>query len=71
MELARRERDRGIEPALAGGVEEIGGYDEIFLGFPIWGETAPPVIHSFLKAHDLRGKTVRHDLLSVFRPLIS
>ncbi|ALN83713.1 flavodoxin family protein [Lysobacter capsici] len=33
-------------------------YDTVYLGFPIWGETTPPVIRSFLKAHDLSGKTL-------------
>ncbi|WP_281410824.1 flavodoxin family protein [Rhizobium leguminosarum] len=28
------------------------------LGVPIWGMTAPPVIRSFLLAHDLTGKPV-------------
>lgn len=56
---ATRERDSGYEPPLAARVDNIASYDEIFLGFPIWGETAPPPIRSFLKAHDLRGKTLR------------
>ena len=53
------ERDRGDEPPLAERVSNIAGCETIFLGFPIWGETAPPLIRSFLKAHDLRGKTIR------------
>jgi len=56
---ATRERDSGFEPPLAAMVDGIAGYDEIFLGFPIWGETAPPPVRSFLKGHDLRGKTLR------------
>jgi flavodoxin len=56
---ATRERDSGFEPALAARVENIGAYEQIYLGFPIWGETTPPPIRSFLKAHDLRGKTLR------------
>ena len=56
---AMRERDRGFEPPLAGKVDNIAAYGTIFLGFPIWGETAPPPIRSFLKAHDLRGKALR------------
>jgi len=56
---ATRERDSGFEPPLAAKVENIAGYDEIFLGFPIWGETAPAPIRSFLKTHDLTGKTLR------------
>jgi flavodoxin len=58
VEQARQERDRGYEPPLAARVTDIRTYD-VFLGFPIWGETAPPVIRSFLKAHDLSGKTLR------------
>ncbi|TXC72003.1 flavodoxin [Sphingomonas ginsenosidivorax] len=56
---ARQERDSGFEPALAETVTNVATYDTVFLGFPIWGETAPPVIRSFLRAHDLQGKTLR------------
>jgi flavodoxin len=59
VEQARQERDRGYEPPLAARVQDIAAYDTVFLGFPIWGETAPPVIRSFLRAHDLSGKTLR------------
>lgn len=58
VELAWQERDRGIERALAAKVPGIADYDTVFLGFPIWGETAPPVIRAFLSAHDLSGKTL-------------
>jgi flavodoxin len=56
---AARERDSGFEPPLATRVENIASYDEIFLGFPVWGETTPPPIRSFLRAHDLMAKTLR------------
>jgi flavodoxin len=56
---ATRERDTGFAPPLASQVEALAGYDEVFLGLPIWGETAPPPIRSFLKTHDLSGKTLR------------
>ncbi|WP_419809486.1 flavodoxin [Sphingomonas sp.] len=56
---AKQERDSGFEPPLAAEVDNIAKYDEIFLGFPIWGETTPPPIRSFLKSHDLSGKTLR------------
>ncbi len=59
VDQARRERDSNAEPPLAATVSNIGAYDQIFLGFPIWGETAPPVIRSFLRAHDLADKPVR------------
>lgn len=55
---ATRERDSGFEPRLATRVPAIERYDTLYLGFPIWGETTPPIIRSFLKAHDLAGKTL-------------
>ena len=58
VEQARQERDSGFEPALEGKVRAMTDYDIVFLGFPIWGETAPPVVRSFLTAHDLSGKTL-------------
>jgi len=58
VEQARRERDGGIRPVLQANLPDIVQYDIIYLGFPIWGETAPPVIRSFLGGHDLAGKTL-------------
>jgi flavodoxin len=58
VEQGRQERDSGFEPALAAHVPNMANYEVVFLGFPIWGETAPPVIRSFLSTHDLAGKVV-------------
>ena len=58
VEQARQERDSGYEPSLEAKVSRIAEYDTVFLGFPIWGETTPPVIRSFLSAHDVSGKTL-------------
>ncbi|MEX6674444.1 flavodoxin [Pseudomonas sp. W2Oct36] len=58
VEQARRERDSNFEPLLAAHVSNMANYDLIFLGFPIWGETTPPVIRSFLSSHDLNGKVL-------------
>lgn len=55
---AVRERDSGYRPPLKTGVPDIGSYEVVFLGFPIWGETAPPVIRSFLSQHDLAAKAL-------------
>lgn len=55
---ARQERDAGLEPALASRVTNMADYSTLFLGFPIWGETAPPVVRAFLSAHDTSGKTL-------------
>lgn len=56
---ARDERDRGVEPTLAARVPYLTRYDTVYLGFPIWGETTPPIIRSFLRTHDMAGKTIR------------
>lgn len=58
VEQARQERDDGYEPPLKVTIVEIALCTTLFLGFPVWGETAPPVIRSFLAEHDLSGKTV-------------
>ncbi len=59
VEQARQERDRGYEPPLEARVLDMTAYETVFLGFPIWGQTAPPVIRSFLGANDLSGRTLR------------
>ena len=53
---AQRERDSNFEPPLRAKVADIASYDSVFLGFPIWGTTAPSVIRALLSAHDLSGK---------------
>jgi len=55
---ARRETLADNLPPLGHFVADIKRYDTIYLGMPIWGMTAPPVIRSFLRAHDLSGKVV-------------
>lgn len=52
---ARRETEEGFRPDLRASVNNIDRYDTVYLGSPIWGMTAPPVIRAFLAAHDLRG----------------
>jgi flavodoxin len=58
VEQARQERDSGFEPELESKVSALNDYDTVYLGFPIWGETAPPIVRSFLTAHNLTGKTL-------------
>jgi flavodoxin len=58
VEQARQERDNGYEPPLKTQVAGMADFRTLFLGFPIWGETAPSVIRSFLSMYDLSGKTV-------------
>ena len=53
-----QEMDDGYLPKLKKKVKNMRQYDVIFLGYPIWAMDAPQVIESFVKAHNLKGKTV-------------
>ena len=50
--------DRSSRPALADQNANIGAYDTILLGFPIWWYTAPRIIHTFLESYDFFGKKI-------------
>jgi flavodoxin len=58
VEQARQQRDNGDLPALRDGLPNMAQYDKLYLGFPIWGETLPAPVRSFLAQLDLKGKTV-------------
>jgi flavodoxin len=58
VEQAQQESGRGYEPPLKRTVADVARYNTIFLGFPIWGMTLPPVVRSFLTAHGFSGKTI-------------
>jgi len=55
---AEDERRRGFLPPLRANVSTLDAFDTVYLGFPIWGTTAPSVIRSFLSTHDMSGKTL-------------
>lgn len=55
---AREEVASGYHPELVTHIENIQDYDVIFVGYPIWVETAAPPVASFLASHGLSGKTV-------------
>lgn len=49
---------RAIHPAMADTNANIGDYDIIFLGFPIWWYTVPTIINAFLESYDFSGKKI-------------
>jgi flavodoxin len=57
-EVAKRELEANSRPAIAGRVNEIASYDIIFLGYPIWWETIPMPLCTFLEQYDFSGKTI-------------
>lgn len=50
--------DPSSRPELAETNANIGGYDVIFVGFPIWWYTAPTIIKTFLETYDFGGKVI-------------
>ena len=53
-----KENEAGYTPPLKNKVENIQNYNVMFFGFPTWDMQLPPPMKSFLKEHDLSGKTV-------------
>ena len=50
--------DPACRPALAEAAPDMGKYDAVFLGFPIWWYVEPRIIDTFLESYDMTGKTV-------------
>ncbi|MCD8376552.1 MAG: NAD(P)H-dependent oxidoreductase [Oscillospiraceae bacterium] len=50
--------DKSFRPPIANRVEDMDGYDTIYIGFPIWWYVAPTIINTFLEQYDLSGKTI-------------
>lgn len=48
---------REMRPAMAAPVD-VNGYDVVFVGYPLWWETAPRVVRTFLESADWSGKTI-------------
>ena len=50
--------DRSSRPAIASRVDDMGAYNVVFVGFPIWWYREPSIIDTFMEAYDFAGKTV-------------
>ena len=50
--------DKSCRPAIRSRLEDMGQYDVLFIGFPIWWYREPSIIDTFLEAYDLNGKTI-------------
>lgn len=49
-------RDSAARPEIADGVENMGDFHTIYLGFPVWWYDAPRIILTFLDSYDFSGK---------------
>lgn len=54
----QEQKDSTMRPQIAGQIENMEGYDVIFIGHPIWWGEEPRIIDTFVESHDLSGKTV-------------
>lgn len=55
---AKVEIEGNADVGLENGKQDLGLYDRILIGFPIWFWTCPKIIKSFLTENDLRGMTI-------------
>lgn len=58
VEQARQELETGTRPRLQTRIVDWDEYRVIFLGFPVWWETMPMPVASFLETHAMRGKII-------------
>ena len=50
--------DPACRPAIAAPVEDMGRYDTVFVGFPVWWYVEPRIVDTFLESCDFSGKTL-------------
>lgn len=50
--------DRSSRPAIAEKTENMGQYDTVFVGFPIWWYREPSIIDTFMESYDFTDKTI-------------
>lgn len=51
-------RDPAARPELKVAPADLGQYETVFIGFPIWWAVAPRIINTFIEAAGLQGKTI-------------
>jgi flavodoxin len=56
--VAKEELASEFKPALKTKIENIRSYDLIFIGYPIWWDTFPAPVRTFLSEYDFSEKTI-------------
>lgn len=51
-------KDDNSRPSIKNKITNINGYENIYVGFPIWWYTAPRIINTFLESYDFTNKKV-------------
>jgi flavodoxin len=55
---AKVEIEGGVNVELKNPKQDLGLYERILIGFPIWFWTCPKAVTTFIRENDLRGKTI-------------
>ncbi|MDR1615111.1 MAG: flavodoxin [Campylobacteraceae bacterium] len=58
VDTAKEEQRLNARPKLSATIDNMSGYDTVFLGYPNWWGTIPMALFTFLEAYDLTGKTI-------------
>ena len=58
VERNRQEQADDARPAILGELPDLGRYDTVLLGCPVWNTSAPMIMHTFIEGVDLAGRTV-------------
>lgn len=58
LDRAMQEKRANARPEISGRIENLAGYDTVFVGYPNWNADLPPILYSFFDDYDLSGKRV-------------
>ena len=51
-------KNREFRPLVLKKLDNVKEYDEIFIGFPVWYDTAPTIVNTFIEDNNFEGKKV-------------
>lgn len=57
-EEAKKEQNENARPKIKNKLENIDGYNTIFIGYPIWWGDMPMIIYTFIEEYNLNNKTI-------------
>ncbi|WP_327725413.1 flavodoxin [Streptomyces europaeiscabiei] len=57
-DLALKQQEDDERPKLKSLIPNLGEYDTVFIGYPIWWYSLPMPMHTFLEEHDFSGKNI-------------
>lgn len=58
LDFAYKEKADDVRPKLSKQIENLDGYDYIFVGYPNWNADLPMPLYTFFEENDFSGKTI-------------